>query len=1174
MQESKVYKLTATNPKNSVWVSASAGTGKTTILVERILRLLLNKVPITKILCITYTKVAASEMVNRLMDVLASWSIIKQEELVKKLENLMGKAPSEEEIDLARSLLHEVLEVKEHIKINTIHSFCQFVLNNFPIEAGVSYNFSVIEEDEDAKLKKQSIHYTLDKLIKLDSVLKKFEFSQELELLVYKINEKTLFSSMFNALNNSALINKLQNTDNLKQEIFNSYDVKINADVEAIKLNYLQELKNTLPLTLQILSENNYKIPRSKTSFEEIKAYLLMFLQFTTNEQLYNFDEFIKNYKMLFLTAKGTQRVGLEKLGDTILNISLKVINEINFKLEKINNIEAANLDYAFNIMVLEIYKKYNELKQESSLLNYNDLLLKTLQLLQKENISSWFLYKLDSQIEHLLVDEAQDTSELQWEIIKLISLEFFAGDTAKKDRTIFIVGDVKQSIYSFQGADPNIFFNIFENFNSKLKNINKELHQINTNTSYRSSGAIIEGVNVVSNHIFNKDLPYYKDQELTHISNTPDDLGVFEALPQVLDVNEVKKSCYKYMALTIVNKIVDLHKNFGVNYNDIAILYKKRNNNKILNPLIKLCKDNNIPIALDKIQLSGNIFMQDMISLAQFLLQQNDNFALSCLLKSPFFNLDDNALIEIRYTDINSSMFVNLQSLSKYKTQSDTLNAWIELAKTSSVFNLFSNILYTQKHINAFKVRLNKQVEDLAIEFLNLVLNFSNKQIATLQNLLKHLQDSDIAIKIDNSSNNYVNLLTVHASKGAQFKAVFVLDDIDSNKLVKSNELYTYNSLQNTLEFFVLNQIKSNQTNIFKEMVASKKEKEIEENKRLLYVAITRAKNFVFFCPYMSKLPKKNLDYPKNSWTNLVLNALTKSNLFNSQPFILNNTIFDELKVNKSDIKNLLDAFNLDDVEFYLAGIINENMPDILQPKSFLIKQNLNKAKQENSNHLKLKFNPEDFIKNNPWVKDIANKEEDFLIPLNPSKLSWQEKNPLPSPFLLPFATEDESVSIEANNLQSGIVLHKILEHIESATNKELYINTVLNSFDLSVKIKNEIKKSVLLLINNEKFKNIFDVKNTALGDVRQVFNEISIAGIVKDNNEEKVINARLDKLIIGSNEVIIVDYKMAFGNSKNYALYTPQLLAYKNLLSQIYPTHTILAYAIFTQNLAIKEY
>ncbi len=1174
MQESKLYKLTATNPKNSVWVSASAGTGKTTVLVERILRLLLNKVPITKILCITYTKVAASEMVNRLMDVLASWSIIKEDDLLKKLENLMGKVPTAEEVNLARSLLHEVLEVKEHIKINTIHSFCQFVLNNFPIEAGVSYNFSVIEDDEDARLKKQSIHYTLDKFIKLDSVLKKFEFSQELELLVYKINEKTLFSSMFNALNNSALINKLQNTDNLKQEIFNSYDVKINADVEAIKLNYLQELKNTLPLTLQILSENNYKIPRSRTSFEEIKAYLLMFLQFTTNEQLYNFDEFIKNYKMLFLTAKDTQRAGLEKLGNTILSLALKVINEINLTLGKINSIEAANLDFAFNVMVLEIYKKYNSLKQESSLLNYNDLLLKTLQLLQKENISSWFLYKLDSQIEHLLVDEAQDTSELQWEIIKLISLEFFAGDTAKKDRTIFIVGDVKQSIYSFQGADPAIFFNIFENFNTKLKNINKELHQINTNTSYRSSGAIIDGVNAVSNHIFNKNLPYYKDQELTHISNTPNDLGLFEVFPQVLDVNEVKKSCYKYMALTIVNKIVDLHKNFGVNYNDIAILYKKRNNNKILNPLIKLCKDNNIPIALDKIQLSGNIFMQDMISLAQFLLQQNDNFALSCLLKSPFFNLDDNALMEIRYIDVNSSMFVNLQSLSKYKPQSDMLNAWIELAKTSSVFNLFSNILYTQKHINAFKVRLNKQVEDLAIEFLNLVLSFSNKEIATLQNLLKYLQDSDIAIKIDNSSNNYVNLLTVHASKGAQFKAVFVLDDIDSNKRVKINELYTYGNVENSLEFFVLSQSKAKQTNVFKEMLASKKEKEIEENKRLLYVAITRAKNFVFFCPYMSKLPKNNLDYPQNSWTNLMLNALSKNTLFNSEPFSLNFEIFNELKVNKSDINNLATAFNLDSVELYLAGVVSDSAPDNLQPKSFLTKQHLDKKNIDTSNSLNLKFNAESFITNNSWLKEIASKEEDFLIPLNPSKLSWQEKNPLPSPFLLPFAEEDESVNLEVNNLQSGIVLHKILEHIESASNKEFYINTVLNSFDLSKQIKENIKHSVLNLLKNMQFKNIFDIKNTALGDIRKVFNEISIAGIVKDNNEEKVINARLDKLIISDNEVIIVDYKMAFGNSKNYAIYAPQLLAYKDLLKQIYPNHKILAYAIFTQNLAIKEY
>lgn len=320
--------------------------------------------------------------------------------------------------------------------------------------------------------------------------------------------------------------------------------------------------------------------------------------------------------------------------------------------------------------LATQIYSKYQQLKEETCLLDYNDIIMKTHSLLKQTNINAWVMYKLDQRIEHILVDEAQDTSPMQWEIIKLISQEFFSGESAKEsNRTIFVVGDIKQSIYSFQGVDTVFFHNTKSYFQNLTQEANKPFQQIPMVTSFRSSKGIIDFVNEVTKNIFSSKNPIYAEEELQHIpyhENKPSHIEIWPTVTNKKD--DPKHVRYEKLAMALSEKINMLHNKFQIPFNDILILYRKRENNQTLDYLVKKLKEKNIPIlGLDKINLKDHIVIKDLLALASFLCQSNDDFSLACVLKSPIFNLVDDDIFTLTQYKINNRILIYLKFYNKY---------------------------------------------------------------------------------------------------------------------------------------------------------------------------------------------------------------------------------------------------------------------------------------------------------------------------------------------------------------------------------------------------------------------------------------------------------------------------------------------------------------------------
>ena len=475
----------AAHPEHSVWVEASAGTGKTKVLTDRVLRLLLSGVSPSKILCLTYTKAAAVEMNERLANRLAGWAVIEDEKLEKKLKELVGDNLEDKLKSRARVLFATVLETPGGMKIQTIHSFCQEILKRFPLEAGISPYFSVMD-DQTAK---EALNDVCKKLILkieqapdtpqgqaiayLTSHIKEFTFPDLLKTLTEKRNRIVRTLQKFHGITEFLAV--------LRAKL----GVKENESVEKAKEEF------GLQLDLAFIKQVAESMSQG-TSTDVKKSEILYGCL-----QHFDYDA----YKRAFLTKDGEI---FDKLATQTLQ---KKIPEI---IDKMQSLAFAVQDFEKHLQKIVLYNStravmliasdlalgYAEYKKQNSRLDYEDLVVLTRNLLERDGVAQWVLFKLDGGISHILIDEAQDTSPEQWAIIKAVTEEFFSGlGQSENIRTVFAVGDRKQSIYSFQGADPEEFDKMYKHFSTKADNFSK----VRLDVSFRSTEAVLETVN----HLF-----------------------------------------------------------------------------------------------------------------------------------------------------------------------------------------------------------------------------------------------------------------------------------------------------------------------------------------------------------------------------------------------------------------------------------------------------------------------------------------------------------------------------------------------------------------------------------------------------------------------------------------------------------------------------------------------
>ena len=854
----------AADPKRSVWVEASAGTGKTKVLSDRVLRLLLSGVSPGRILCLTYTKAAAVEMSSRIAGRLSRWAVATGEDLYKELFKLLGKLPdnSKEYVQLeaqARKLFAVLLDTPGGMKIQTLHSFCQEVLKRFPLEAKVSPYFEVMDDRVAAEAMEDIKKALLQKI----ETAPESRTGEALAYLTKNVSEFQ-FPNIMNSI--TAARNKIirlfaayGNAEAVLRELSKRLDVGENDKAENLIEDFMAQIdKNE---TLRLIEAWQHGGVKDKAKADR----LAVVSETGFSPCMY------ENYKSVFLTQKGEPYA---KAGDKeTLKHYARLPEIVATEAERIvtleNKLTAARLlasTRAVLFLAEDLINDYNRFKKIHSKMDYEDLIVLTRALLENRAVADWVLFKLDGGIDHVLIDEAQDTSPDQWAIVRALTEDFFAGEgVGETIRTVFAVGDRKQSIYSFQGADPHGFEEMRKYFAAQSTNFD----QIHLDVSFRSTAAVLDTVNELFRNEEAARGVVGENEDITHIPFRVGDGGKVELWPLIEPEEGENKDIWlppverhgsestsarlaRQIARQIKQKVETgemlVSQNRPVRYGDFMILVQRRN--VFVEEMVRECKNVGVNVAgVDKIRLLEQIAIQDLIALGQFLLLPTDDLTLATVLKSPLFGLDDDDLFRLCYGRGNATVWTRLGKDEKYAAVYSILQDLSNRADYVRPFELYSYVMNTLGGRKKFVERMGYEIEDGLDEFVNLTLAYEQEHVPTLQGFIARIRQDEIEIKreLEQGDADVVRIMTVHGSKGLQAPIVILPDTV---RVVSSKK--EAGLLWDDIFYYPLTarDYEKNCTRIRN----GEAELALEEYRRLLYVALTRAEDRLCICGYRKK--------------------------------------------------------------------------------------------------------------------------------------------------------------------------------------------------------------------------------------------------------------------------------------------------------------------------------
>ncbi len=858
----------ASDPKANVYVSASAGTGKTKVLCDRVIRLMLAGSNISNILCLTFTNAASAEMKERVASKLKNWLKLSDYDLATELKNLEGIEVGNDVLDKARKLYGNYLDHYSDLKIQTIHSLCSQIINNFPEIVGSA---QIIDQAKKQTLINAAIDFVLD--VKDEHIVSAKN----------KLSEFYDYGQLI-AFFNQVLAKKITFRNAIRNEIdaYSLYGANRDLSVTNLEVGFINAVPKNLVDAAKLLAQNGIKLGH------EIIDSL-------------NPVEFHR-YKNCFFTQAGAPRKNLlnKKQADQFAEINEVLYSEVErlIEYEKIKNAQmSAQMHEAFFIFMKHAFEQYEIFKKRERVLEYDDQLLEAINLL-KGISSDHILLKLDYVIDHILVDEAQDLSELQWEIIKTLSEEFFSGQSSRLiNRTIFIVGDYKQSIYSFQGANPDVFLDIKKYFAERATNVNKLWREVAITTSFRSTQPVLELVDKVFN------LPDYRgglggDEVIKHHSfrNGGGVISILQLaakkvrekvdgwrIPSIENESYDPKSVIaKTVAENIASWVLNKRKLLGhdriVEPKDILILVRKRG--AVLHHITNELKNLGIQVSEpDTLKLKDNILVQDIMSLIKFILLPIDDLNLACLLKSPFFNLSEEELFVLCHNR-ESSIWDALKI--KHEKTRIILDEFIDLSSKLDFMNFCLEIIARSK--GDFKKRFGSKAIRMLNSFLDFAKSYADQGTPSLEGFVDYFEKGDVEVKSTViQSENKVRIMTVHAAKGLQAPIVILADTASTENSPHTN-IFCHDGQ------IYFSSYKEFDTPFLDTMKQIHKQKDSEESLRLLYVAMTRAEDELYVAGWESR-------NQASSWYSILESNITEQDLSQSFTYALQDKIVGDRK-------------------------------------------------------------------------------------------------------------------------------------------------------------------------------------------------------------------------------------------------------------------------------------
>jgi ATP-dependent helicase/nuclease subunit A len=1117
----------ASDPASSAFVSANAGSGKTHVLVQRVIRLLLDGVAPEKILCITFTKAAAANMAERVFTTLGHWVTLDDAALDDAIRQAGIERPDMRLRMAARKLFACALETPGGLKVQTIHALCTRLLQQFPFEANVPARFAVIDErDQNEMMERANLKVLLEASRDPDSAT-----GRALNIAMASAADVTFKDVVREACLSRDHFMAWTDAAGSVEAAAAQVSVALGVDPGDYIEDVEREIVDGPHLPRSRWNELASVLDTSSNADRKQADRLRVALTLTGIEQ-------VDAYLNVFLTeADRTPRatVVTKKFCDNNLAIARLFDLEsgrITPLIERRRAITTRDRTQALLAIATAAAANYRREKQERGLLDYDDLIDKTLAMLDRVS-SGWVHYKLDRGVDHVLIDEAQDTSPRQWDIVAHIISEFTTGEGARDGvvRTVFAVGDEKQSIFSFQGAAPREFDARRRSLERKFTDAGLKFDPVSFTYSFRSGAAILQSVD----HVF-REAEIYRSIHSVE-TGYPIHNSLTDAGPSLIELWELQQPDGKQdiegwrapfdglsqtspevkLARRIqaeIKRLVESGTMTGsagkrrpLRYGDMLVLVRRRGN--AFDAVIQALKHAGVPVAgADRLKLTEHIAIIDLMNLADALLLPQDDLALAVALKSPLFGLTDDDLFELawqRKGSLRSALSDHAARDGKFKDVLDRLQQCERRFDTETPFAFYAWLLGGDGGRARILRRLGHEANDALDEFLELALGYERKAPASLQGFVAWLRAADLEVKRDMEiSRDEVRVMTVHGAKGLESSVVFLVDttsspsDTQRLKLIHLPDGAVAWAGRKADDPAVVSDAR-------KAMLGETE----DEYRRLLYVAMTRAADRLVVGGCM---PGNMNTVRKHSWYDLIVKGLSNSGL-------------------REEIIETLDG----QIKRY-SGI-----EDAAVTTGASVAAATNAA-----------------IELPTWLRTSAPPQAPADSPLRPSDPAADDN---------PRVRTGESIERRARALRRGTLVHRLLQSLpDLATERRRgaalkYL--ARNADGWSGGERETLAEAVLALIENSRFAPVF-------GDGSRA--EVSIVGrLERPGRPPPLVSGQIDRLVVSQSEVLIVDFKTNHAPpslpAESPRGYVRQLALYRAVLGKLYPQLPVRAALLWTE-------
>ncbi len=1110
----------AAEPWRSAWVSANAGTGKTHVLVDRIARLLLAGNAPEKILCLTFTKTGAAEMATRISAQLGRWAVAEEAQLSEELHALEGAEADGETMTRARHLFARVLDTPGGLKIRTIHAFCEGLLGRFPIEAGVAPHFSVIDERTAAELLDEAREHIFERCLTAPGTPQALALSH----LAGLVNEDALAGLMRELTTKRARLKDTQRHFDAHGGLVAALNalVGLNADesnddaiiTQAVRPGVVDEIA---------LTRAARELEKGKSTSQKNAAKIKEFLAMNM-ERRKNF--FRQAYAPLFVTNTGETRKKLTTAGaqgaEEILRAEQTRVRNV---LEKLRARATADATVSLLTFALAIIEQYEHLKRARAVLDYDDLIERTRALLNTaDNGVGWVHYKLDGGIDHILVDESQDTSAAQWDVVRHLAEDFYAGLSAYEERatglarSMFAVGDEKQSIYSFQGADPREFARMRAHFQDRAEAAGHLFSRVPLITSFRSTRAVLNLVDRVFAQPGAADGLTFAGEHVAHEVFRDGEAGMVELWPTFKPVDEVNEDPWdvpldyhnrQSPEVRLSETIADTIKgwldggerleseNRPLREGDILILL--RNRGRFAKAMVKSLKRRAIAVAgADRMVLNDQLAVMDLLAMGRFAVLPEDDLSLAEVLKSPLVGLDEEALFTLAHAR-TGSLWAELRrrhdERDDFTRAFETLRTALARADSAPPYEFYGAMLQNGAR-QALVQRLGRDAQDPLDEFLALSLEFERTHTPSLQGFLQWMSAAEQNIKRDlETSGNEVRVMTVHGAKGLEAPVVFLADTCQIPSAHHDAKVQWAPQGCGVL----WSPHADTRCDAFRTWVEDEALNREREYRRLLYVAMTRARDRLYITGFEDKNGRK-----AGCWYDLILPVMADLG------------------------KRVAGPESGEDDTTWRYETPQEIAPD--------------NSDSERTAH--------QIAPPPAWIDTPAPHEDTPSNPLTPSAPALEDP-----PAFGPFSDQDQT------RFKRGLLVHKLLETLPDlppdARRKTAQAWLAQPAHALSAPQQADIVRETMAVLENPQFRDVFTPNSLC---------EVALSGVVNG----QVVCARLDRLALTAQTVTLVDYKTNRPAPTDPACvpeaYLRQMARYKTLLAEIYPGREIRTVLLWT--------